>query len=87
MLLCLQVGKIVGRSAPEEFISQLTDLANTHHKDMFLDVMRAYHFGARWVVWLRIDVVQMIWVLMFKPQCWEGALKGEGRRAWRGGFA
>jgi hypothetical protein len=43
----LQVDKIVGRGAPELFIQQLEQLANSHHAALGLDVIRAYHFGAR----------------------------------------
>jgi len=42
-----QVDKIVGRGADAEFVKQLESLANSHHTDMGLDVIRAYHFGAR----------------------------------------
>lgn len=42
-----QVDKIVGRGAPAEFVEQLEALANSHHSAMGLDVIRAYHFGAR----------------------------------------
>lgn len=48
-----QVDKIVGRGAPAEFILQLESLANSHHQDMGLDCMRAYHFGARCVPYVR----------------------------------
>jgi hypothetical protein len=44
----VQVDKIVGRGAPAEFVKQLEALANSHHEDMGLDVIRAYHFGARY---------------------------------------
>lgn len=42
-----QVDKIVGRGADADFVKQLESLANSHHRDMGLDVIRAYHFGAR----------------------------------------
>lgn len=42
-----QVDKIVGRGAPVLFLQQLEDLANSHHAALGLDVIRAYHFGAR----------------------------------------
>ena len=45
-----QINKIVGRAAPEEFVEKLADVANDHHPDMQVDVMRAYHFGARFIV-------------------------------------
>jgi hypothetical protein len=40
----------VGRTAPEEFLTFLEGLANTHHPSMFVDVIRAYHFGQRFIV-------------------------------------
>ena len=45
-----QVDKIVGKGAPTEFIEQLEDLVNTHHEKVEVDVIRAYHFGARFIV-------------------------------------
>jgi hypothetical protein len=44
----MQVDKIVGRGAPQLFVQQLEQLANGHHAALGLDVIRAYHFGARW---------------------------------------
>eukprot|EP00878_Enallax_costatus_P006730 GHUV01007055.1.p1 GENE.GHUV01007055.1~~GHUV01007055.1.p1 ORF type:complete len:291 (+),score=72.27 GHUV01007055.1:111-875(+) len=49
-----QVDKIVGRGAPAQFIEQLEELANTHHEAMRLDVIRAYHFGARYIVEMEV---------------------------------
>ncbi|CAL8462983.1 g2517 [Coccomyxa elongata] len=45
-----QVNKIVGIGAPVEFVSTLEGLANAHHENMAVDVIRAYHFGARFIV-------------------------------------
>ncbi|CAK0784774.1 hypothetical protein CVIRNUC_007978 [Coccomyxa viridis] len=45
-----QVDKIVGKGAPTEFIEQLEDMVNTHHEKVAVDVIRAYHFGARFIV-------------------------------------
>lgn len=42
-----QVDKIVGRGPPAQFLQHLEDLANSHHSALGLDVIRAYHFGAR----------------------------------------
>jgi hypothetical protein len=41
------VDKIVGRAAPEDFVEQLEQLATGHHEQLEVDVIRAYHFGAR----------------------------------------
>ena len=46
----MKVDKIVGKGAPTEFIEQLEDMVNTHHEKMAVDVIRAYHFGARFIV-------------------------------------
>lgn len=40
-----QVHKLVGRGAPAEFIEELKQLADEHHDDLTVDVIRAYHFG------------------------------------------
>ncbi len=40
----------MGKGAPTEFIEQLEDLVNTHHPKVEVDVIRAYHFGARFIV-------------------------------------
>jgi divalent metal cation (Fe/Co/Zn/Cd) transporter len=44
------VDKLCGRNAPEEFYQQLQTLAQEHHPSMALDVIRAYAFGARYLV-------------------------------------
>ncbi len=49
----MQVDKIVGKGAPTEFIEQLEDMVNTHHDRVEVDVIRAYHFGARFIVEVR----------------------------------
>ncbi len=40
----------MGIGAPVEFVSTLEGLANAHHENMAVDVIRAYHFGARFIV-------------------------------------
>lgn len=51
VLYCmLQVDKIVGKGAPEDFIQALEGVANSHHDQLVVDVIRAYFFGARYVV-------------------------------------
>ena len=49
----LQVEKIVGKGAPEGFIGQLESLANGHHDQLEVDVIRAYYFGSRFIVEVR----------------------------------
>lgn len=40
----------MGLGAPGEFVETLEGLANAHHANMAVDVIRAYHFGARFIV-------------------------------------
>ncbi len=49
-MLRMQVNKIVGLGAPVEFVTTLEELANAHDANMEVDVIRAYHFGARFIV-------------------------------------
>ena len=46
----MQVDKILGKTAPPDFIEQLRDLALKHHDLISVDVIRAYHFGQRFLV-------------------------------------
>ncbi len=54
MLICqclnAQVDKILGKTAPPTFINQLRELALKHHDLISVDVIRAYHFGQRYLV-------------------------------------
>ena len=49
-----QVKKIVGYTAPPEFILQVEDLATLHDARLSVDCTRAYHFGARYNVEMEI---------------------------------
>ena len=49
-LASLQVDKILGKTAPADFIERLRDLALKHHDLISVDVIRAYHFGQRFLV-------------------------------------
>lgn len=49
-----QVKKIVGYSAPPEFVKQIEDLAHAHHGNLTVDCTRAYHFGSRYNVEMEI---------------------------------
>ena len=42
--------KIVGKGAPEDFVQKLEGIANSHHDQLVVDVIRAYFFGARFIV-------------------------------------
>ena len=60
-----QVKKIVGMGAPEEFVGTLEELVNTHHAKVQVDVIRAYHFGARFIVEVSKDACLLAWT--WKP--------------------
>ena len=53
--LAAQVDKIVGISAPADFIDRLESMAAVHHERLSVDVIRAYYFGARFLV--EVEVV------------------------------
>ena len=42
-----QIRKIVGHTAPPEFIQQVVDIAEAHDNKLTVDCTRVYHFGAR----------------------------------------
>lgn len=53
-LICMnQVDKIVGKGAPTEFIQKLEELANSHHEQLEVDVLRAYYFGSKFICEVR----------------------------------
>ena len=45
-----QLDKLVGHTAPEEFLEEVASMAGNHHEGMEVDVVRAYHFGERYTV-------------------------------------
>jgi divalent metal cation (Fe/Co/Zn/Cd) transporter len=49
-----QVNKVIGYTAPQEFLDQVNDLARQHDPRIQLDCTRAYHFGARFNVEMEI---------------------------------
>ena len=50
----MQVDKMIGMGAPEDFVQNLEQLANTHHDELSLDRIRAYHFGQRFIVEMEV---------------------------------
>lgn len=56
----MQIDKLVGLTAPADFVKELEELANTHHEKAFLDVIRAYHFGARYIVELEVEAPRLL---------------------------
>ncbi|KAI9912240.1 hypothetical protein PsorP6_009591 [Peronosclerospora sorghi] len=51
-----QVMQLVGVCASEEFIEEVKTLCNRHHPSMVLDIVRAYHFGSKYLVELEVIV-------------------------------
>ena len=49
-----QVKKIIGHTAPDEFIARLEEIAQLHDSRLMVDCTRAYHFGARYNVEMEI---------------------------------
>ena len=49
-----QMKKVVGHTAPEEFIKEVEEMAHTHDKRLVVDCIRAYHFGAKYNVEVEI---------------------------------
>mmetsp|Transcript_16043 Transcript_16043/g.23813 ORF Transcript_16043/g.23813 Transcript_16043/m.23813 type:complete len:333 (-) Transcript_16043:20-1018(-) len=49
-----EMEKIIGKSAPEDFISKVEEIASKHHPSIEVDVTRAYHFGANYIVEMEI---------------------------------
>lgn len=49
-----QIKKIVGFTAPQEFIDLVNDIAREHDTRIIVDVTRAYHYGARYNVEMEI---------------------------------
>ena len=49
-----QIDQLVGRSADQTFIKEIHELAAKHHPLLMPDIIRAYHFGARFLVELEV---------------------------------
>lgn len=49
-----QIEQLTGKSAPQDMIDELYDLASTFDKRMIVDVVRAYHFGPKFLVELEV---------------------------------
>ena len=48
------IDKIVGRSAPAEFLEELVQLTSAHHEFLSYDACRAYHIGQHYLVELDV---------------------------------
>lgn len=49
-----QIEQLTGQSAPDDFIDELYDLASNFDSRMIVDVVRAYHFGPKFLVELEV---------------------------------
>lgn len=49
-LIAEQMKKIIGHTAPQEFITGLAEISNQHDSRIVTDNIRAYHFGSRYYV-------------------------------------
>lgn len=59
-----QIEQLTGKSAPEDFIEELLEIANHFDERMLVDVCRAYHFGPKFLV--EIEVVLPKNTLLFE---------------------
>ena len=59
-----QIEHLTGKSAPEEFIQELCDLANAFDDRLTVDTVRAYHFGPKFLV--EIEIVMDASTLLFE---------------------
>lgn len=53
-----QIDRIVGKAAEPAFVQQVTAMANSHHEFLYMDVIRAYHFGDRFLVEMEVVLPQ-----------------------------
>jgi cation diffusion facilitator family transporter len=59
-----QIEQLTGKSAPEDFIEELMELASSFDDRMEVDVCRAYHFGPKFLV--ELEVVMPRETLLFE---------------------
>jgi cation diffusion facilitator family transporter len=59
-----QIEHLIGKSAPTEFIEELRELADSFDERMKVDIVRAYHFGPKFLV--EIEVVMDASTLLFE---------------------
>eukprot|EP00510_Aplanochytrium_minuta_P003750 CAMPEP_0184007018 /NCGR_PEP_ID=MMETSP0954-20121128/1067_1 /TAXON_ID=627963 /ORGANISM="Aplanochytrium sp, Strain PBS07" /LENGTH=565 /DNA_ID=CAMNT_0026285735 /DNA_START=469 /DNA_END=2166 /DNA_ORIENTATION=- len=53
---------LVGRAAQPEFLEEVRRMANEHHDNMFVDIVRGYHFGKRYLVELEVVLPEQMYV-------------------------
>ena len=73
----------MGKGAPEDFIEKLEGVANSHHDQLVVDVIRAYFFGARFIVEVSYPSTQimrlkfpLIFNVALSNPCWR-CLRGD----------
>jgi len=49
-----QIEQLTGKSAPDDFIDEIMEIANNFDSMMIVDVCRAYHFGPKFLVELEV---------------------------------
>jgi cation diffusion facilitator family transporter len=59
-----QIEHLTGRSAPDEFIQEIIDMANDFDERITVDIVRAYHFGPKFLV--EIEIVMNATTLLFE---------------------
>lgn len=59
-----QIEHLTGKSAPEDFIGELVELANAFDDRIVVDTVRAYHFGPKFLV--EIEIVMDASTLLFE---------------------
>jgi cation diffusion facilitator family transporter len=49
-----QTNMLVGRAADDSFLEEIRRVGNKHHTDLRVDIIRAYHFGPKYLVELEV---------------------------------
>ena len=49
-----QANMLVGRAADDQFLTEVRRVGNAHHPDLKVDIIRAYHFGPKYLVELEV---------------------------------
>jgi cation diffusion facilitator family transporter len=49
-----QANMLVGRTADDDFLKEVRKMGNAHHPQLTVDIIRAYHFGPKYLVELEV---------------------------------
>ena len=49
-----QANMLVGRAANDDFLEEVRAVGNAHHPELLVDIIRAYHFGPKYLVELEV---------------------------------